>query len=347
MKTKIYTTLFTLTFLFFFGNMFGQYSVLYLTSAENNLEDSLLIDFLGYEGYDVTLVLSADFKAAPYDTPDAYADYDVLFVSESIGSSDANNFKTAGFPIPAVSTEGYGVRTGRWDFQDVTDETTFLQISSSVVTEDAKTLVILDNEHYITMDYDLYDEIVWTSVEGLTSMGVTGFNLDNVDGAIALGQYKDASFADFNSLFAIPEGSEIIAGTLGGTYIESNIVMFGVIAAAMQYPTEDYKNIILRSIQWATDNRVAVENELADFNVKVGPNPTTGSVNFSFNLDSKENVAFNLYDLSGKLVMSKSFDNRPAGRNTLEIDLGGQSNGVFLYEINTGTDVLNGKICKY
>ena len=69
------------------------------------VEDSKLIEFLQLYGYNVTVVEEANYKLTPYDTPAAYADFDAIFISESVGSSSVKNFKTAGFPIPCVTTE--------------------------------------------------------------------------------------------------------------------------------------------------------------------------------------------------------------------------------------------------
>lgn len=275
---KIYKITLFLIVLLLSNAAFSQYNLLFVGDPISH--DSLLIPYLESEGYYVTGITDDDF-AAGYATADAYSGFDAIFISEIVGSGDVVNYKNAGFPIPCVTTEGYVTRNERWDF--ITDnDVQFKQASGAEITDDIKTLVITDGDHYITQGYGIGAEVDWTTAP-IDNLGVTGSKLDeNIVGVLKLGVYKDASMADFPTLWAIPDGS-IVASS--GTTIPVNIVIFGAIAPGLaEFATEDFNNIVKRSLEWVTGNEqmVNINENVIRLNTKVFPNPALGLATVTF-----------------------------------------------------------------
>jgi hypothetical protein len=76
--------------------------------------------------------------------------------------------------------------------------------------------------------------------------------------------------------------------------------------------------------------------------VIIYPNPTRGQLKVDIQADEKEtNMALYLYDLSGKLLISK----KPANNSTL-LDLSGYSTGTYLLKILIGDKTSEWKIIK-
>ena len=344
MKTKFYTiTLSILVCLFVSSPLFAQYEILFLGNSDNSL-DSMTKDYLQLEGYNVTLEDEDDFKNdALYATAAGYEGFDVFLVSESIGSASANNYKTAGFPIPCVVTEGYVVKTDKWGILNDVSDAYFRQASSTTLTADVLTMVITDNEHWITKDYEPYYNLVWAETEDPTKLGVTSFLLsEDVDGAIPLAQFL-FDMGGLSCVWAIPEGS-----TLHGTTTLPNMVFIGIIQTDVgQVFTYEFLDLIRKSVQWVT-NDYDTEGIVApeSYDLKIGPNPTAGLTYISLNLHEPGNVRVNIYDIAGKLTKTVLSDNLAAGYNTISLDFSGLPEAQYLFEIITGTDVLKGKIMK-
>jgi hypothetical protein len=324
--------------------MIAQNNILFVGKSDNPL-DSMTMDYLQLEGYNVTLVEEADFKASgsAYESAEGYAGFDALFVSESIGSSSANNYLTAGFPIPCVVTEGYVVKTSRWGILADESENYFLQASSANLNADVLTIVITDNEHWITKDYEPFHELVWAETDDPTKLGVTAFQLsDDIDGAVPLGQFL-FDMGGLPSIWAVPAGS-----TLHGSTTLPNMVFIGVIQTDVgQMFTYDFLDFIRKSIQWVTDDYVPEGISAPDsYHLVVGPNPTSGLVNVSLTLPEAGKVRIHLFDMTGKLMKSGQAYDLGAGYNTIQLDFSGLSDAQYIYEIATEGDILRGRIIK-
>ncbi len=342
MKRNFYPIIFSALALMFSTHLSAQYEVLFLGNADNPL-DSMTMDYFQIEGYNVTFVSADEFGGALYSTPDGYADFDVLFVSESIGSSSANNYLAAGFPIPCVVTEGYVVRSDKWGLLADNGELYFAQASSADLNADVLTIEITDNEQWITKDYEPFEQIIWAETDDPTRLGVTSFNLaEDIDGAVPLAQFL-FDMGGLPCMWAVPEGS-----TLHGTTTLPNMVFVGVIQTDVgQMFTYDFLELLRKSLQWATNDYVPEGIEPSErLGLVVGPNPTTGPVHLSMQLPEAGNVTVNVYDVAGKLMKSVDEGELPPGPHTLQLNLSGLSDAQYLYEVRTPSEVLRGKIIK-
>ncbi len=343
MKTKLYKIILFFIVILVSKTAFGQANLLWVGDVTSDA-DIALMNYLSFEGWFITTVDASTFKSS-YVTSDAYAVYNAVFISEIVGSGDAVAYATAGFPIPCVTTEGWAVRSDKWAFI-TNNETEFHQSGSTERTEGVKTLIINNGEHYITSPYEVLDEIAW-STAAIDNLGVTGFKLDQtMEGVIKLATYNDAVMSDFPTLWAIPAGS-LIKGS--STTIPVNIVIFGAIAPGMgATATDDFNNIIRRSLEWTTGNLNAIENyrDTKQHNISFMPNPTKGMVNVSFTLNTSGKVQLNIYDITGKAIETMESGYLDAGPNTIKLDFTDKANAQYIINIITENDVLTGKICK-
>ena len=344
MRTNLYKFTFGLLAILISGAAFAQYAMLYVGKSDNALDVSTK-DYFTLEGYNVTLVEEDDFKVADgtYSTADGYAGFDVLFVSESIGSTSANNYMTAGFPIPCIATEGFVAKNSRWGLLADDSETYFKQLSSADITADILTMVIIDNEHWITKEYDQNYNLVWASIDDPTKMGVTGFKLDeDIDGARPLAQFL-FDMGGLSSLWAIPKGS-----MLHNDIELPNMVIIGIIQSDVgQTFMDDFYLLLGRCVRWVTDDyTIESANAPRNYNLIAGPNPTTGMVNLSMNLLEAGDVRINIYDITGKLMKSINSGYLNAGYNTIPLDFSDLPQAQYLYEVVTRSSILKGKIIK-
>ena len=82
---------------------------------------------------------------------------------------------------------------------------------------------------------------------------------------------------------------------------------------------------------------------------RIGANPVVGHSAVRFNLPKAANVAIRVYSTSGALVRTLVSGQMPAGANTvnwnLQDDAGKQvGNGLYLYELNTGSQAAQAKV---
>ena len=330
---------------------FGQTKLLFVGSSTDD-GDTLLRYNLINEGYVIGDIVEDGVFLTDYAAPEAYADYDAVFISEIIGSGNANAFRDAGYPIPCVSTEIWVTRTGNWGWIEDNDQVNgdeFHQLQvPAEEDDDIKTLIIDNDEHYITKWYGLEAEVDWTTDETITDVLVNGATLDQtMSDAIQLAHFKNAAMEDFPSMWAIEAGSSVNATSV---MINSRIVLLGIHQAGLTggFATDDYYNLIKRSLEWVTDNESSVEDFTGkqEYDLSIMPNPTSGIVNLSFTLNTSGNVQIDIYDITGKMIESLESGYLDAGPNTLTLDFTDKPNAQYIVSLITDNNVLTRKILK-
>lgn len=63
------------------------------------------------------------------------------------------------------------------------------------------------------------------------------------------------------------------------------------------------------------------------------PNPFTDITNFTFNLDQTSEIGVQLFDITGKLVLTENMGKKSAGKNNVSINAGNLPAGMYLYRI--------------
>jgi hypothetical protein len=100
----------------------------------------------------------------------------------------------------------------------------------------------------------------------------------------------------------------------------------------------DQPEVVLQSP--AVQPTVSVSTAAA-YDARMYPNPFTDQINLDFNNNSAgNNIAVDVYDMSGKLVYRRNYGRLPAGYNTVRLNTAeGQLNtGVYMVTLN-----VNGK----
>jgi hypothetical protein len=67
--------------------------------------------------------------------------------------------------------------------------------------------------------------------------------------------------------------------------------------------------------------------------VNVYPNPTSTSLNISFNLPQADEISINLYDTQGKLISEKNIGKKESGKYQEVIDLTNVPQGTYVCRI--------------
>ena len=79
--------------------------------------------------------------------------------------------------------------------------------------------------------------------------------------------------------------------------------------------------------------------------INVFPNPTSGSITVSMELENKQDVTFTLYDVLGQVIYTSDLKNQ-AGTINKPISLSLLSNGVYLLQVKVGNNVYERKVIK-
>ncbi|HER08113.1 MAG TPA: T9SS type A sorting domain-containing protein [Bacteroides sp.] len=347
---KIYTRIFILTLAVcvFAADGFGQKPVLFVGrdalgdyQSDQDLYDSLTAwgyapEFWNSNGeYDVGT--DADFNELDYNN------YEAMFIAESVDSKAMARFAQdeGGYPLPCVNLEGYCVATGNDRWAWLNDNGAEL-LQSSGGTEDDLVVIIKDNSHYITQDYNVGDEVPWsalTEASDIAANGPVSIKEVNVDYDGKLAQMKShAGEADFWNLVTVDDidgsGNKIVFWGL------NHIALNGE-AQDGSYGTPEFFTLIKRACAWAYDDAGAnaVEQITTDrINLVAFPNPASERVTIRYKADVRVHATGTLYNLAGQQIdifhqmtkEGKNFmyldaDRYPAGIYQLRLDVDGET----------------------
>lgn len=104
---------------------------------------------------------------------------------------------------------------------------------------------------------------------------------------------------------------------------------------------------------WRSDDVLSVDEIVNDKNkeevsaLNVYPNPLNDRGNVSFELAKNSDVEIKIYDLTGKLVKQKVFNNLPGGRQTISFNTSNFPNGTYLIVVGTEGKKQVEKFVKY
>lgn len=69
--------------------------------------------------------------------------------------------------------------------------------------------------------------------------------------------------------------------------------------------------------------------------INVYPNPSTGIINFSFDMKANESAIVRIYDITGRMVLNKDLGNQTAGNKNFSLDASNLPNGNYSLEVST------------
>lgn len=88
----------------------------------------------------------------------------------------------------------------------------------------------------------------------------------------------------------------------------------------------------------STPNNV-VENEANSFRLfQNAPNPAMGTTRMRFELNNAANVTLEVFDLSGKQVLSEELGRRPAGEHQFDLNISDLAAGMYQYTLTVGAE---------
>jgi len=80
--------------------------------------------------------------------------------------------------------------------------------------------------------------------------------------------------------------------------------------------------------------------------ISLYPNPTEGTLNVLFSLQSQKNVTIDVTDVLGKVVGTYSYNNVTAGTNQVALDVANLANGVYFANVKTDSGMVSRKFIK-
>lgn len=114
------------------------------------------------------------------------------------------------------------------------------------------------------------------------------------------------------------------------------------VRARFEFTNYQGNNIYIDDIQ--ISGTVGINEVLAEkFNFNAWPNPSKGDINIKFETVSQENISFELYDVTGRLVDANKPSQIGAGVQQMIIPAAGKS-GVYILKMNIGNESFQQKI---
>ncbi len=299
-------------------------------------------------GMDVTYVDDDDVQVT-YD----WSPYDAAVYGESCSSNRLPGFKDDNYPLPCVSLEPLVPRENIWAWAPDRDNWNlhFQENREKLLGWDK--LQITDASHFITDVFD-QDEVITYSTADTTDWECFAIGIDlttYVPAAVPLATNM-SSGTTFPCLWAMEAGTVVP----GGDTLDHRLVINGTHAKTLaidddEHPdfgtitiTDDFLNIILRSVRWVLGAEVGInDTRIPDRGVSLYPNPVTGQAMLSFHLDEPGPVSVKFFNLVGQQVRSVDAGIRTAGENTVRIQSVGLPAGMYLYMLEAGQDKYTGK----
>lgn len=341
---KIYTRLFivSLAMLIFAADGFSQKSILFVGrdglgdyQSDQDINDSLtawgyLPDFWDSNS-DYTQGVGLDYDS-----------YDGMVVSETVDSKVMGKHAVDGYPLPCVIMEGWAVAAAndRWEW--ITDNPTELyQTPDASGAAEDMVFVVKDNSHYITEEFQIGDEIIWSAAtedSDIFEIRPVSIKEVNVTYSAKLGQIKShQSQSDFWNMVTVDD----VAGNGNKT------VYWGMNANGLNgsdangssgsYGTPEFFNLLKRAVEWTLGEDgggTGVEPvEVNHFELVAFPNPATERLTIRFRAESPGESIASLYNMAGQQV---DMFNKSAveGNNFLFLDAGDYPAGIYQLHLN-------------
>ena len=75
---------------------------------------------------------------------------------------------------------------------------------------------------------------------------------------------------------------------------------------------------------------------MASVDVTMYPNPVNGQATLSFNLNESSNVSYQVFDLTGRMVMNQNAGRFAEGQQEIRINTENLSTGSYILRLNQG-----------
>ena len=102
----------------------------------------------------------------------------------------------------------------------------------------------------------------------------------------------------------------------------------------------------VKRISVAKGNTTSVENESEKNQIMIYPNPVNSEMELLMDLEENEEVSFDVYDLSGRLVKSVFSNRNLVGESSIKVDMREFKSGIYMGNVSVGDKVTNIRIVK-
>ncbi len=100
-----------------------------------------------------------------------------------------------------------------------------------------------------------------------------------------------------------------------------------------------------RSNRKSKQQGTGIESLIDLSRLNIYPNPSSGIFNLSMELEGMESIEMRVFDIAGKMIIARKFENVPFSLET-QIDLSGYSDGIYQVQLRTGRLLLHRIIIK-
>lgn len=337
----------------------AEEEILYVSNSDGVLgttgvEAMSVYDAMVGAGYSVTLEDKLAINTNEFD----YSPYSGVVIGAGVGSSWVNGFAIQGYPLPCVTMQHDGPRSGKWGWvntdKDDNTEMNVVKTSASIAVDSAK-MQILNNTHYITEGFEMGELVTWqdssfTNSE-LLNKEVKSYNLSvNTPSAVALGRIPMDGSA-LTNWWAVPRGSVVKTRGADGSYTDvtltNRIVVMTVFTEGLMFATEAFDTMMVRSLDWVMGEGpttgVIDAGAFSNSRVVFYPNPARETATLRFTMERMDDVNLSVYNLVGQKMRVETPSFLPEGQHEIQIRTGEMNDGMYIYVLQIGDEVHKGK----
>jgi hypothetical protein len=343
-KIYLMKSLFTLAiFVALASQGFGQFNLLYVggeaTLGETKTSDVDIVDSLTSWGWNVTYLGQSDYQAAA----DPYNGIDGVVFSESVGSTSVTRFgpnpdasaETSihqdNFPLNFITMEvgALSSSSSRWDLFAATGGI----CASASASGDDLVMVVDNNQHYITSEYNIGDEITWSTSSGF----LVGYLWDFKYSYTGLTKPK-ATGPWANDV--VPASQPYVISYLDDFNWAVQACIFSVTHDLLEnhQATQEFYDLMKRAAQFTFIGDPTKVDDVAYARVNemhVFPNPASYQVRVQFRTERSVNTEISMIDITGKELARLYSGLSNPGNNTFFLNATDYTPGVYLLQMRT------------
>ncbi|MBN1924317.1 MAG: T9SS type A sorting domain-containing protein, partial [Prolixibacteraceae bacterium] len=226
--------------------------------------DTNVYDALVGAGYSVTYSQKGAINNADFD----YSPYAAIVISAGESSGNVNTFAIAGYPIPCVTMQPDAPRSSKWGWtnSDKSGDASGQMMVTKIYDAETCKIKVTNNSHPITAGYAVDELITWSSgtaeSEDFLGKEIKSYDLSaNIPDAVALATIP-ADGTLLPTMWAVPAGASVNTKMPDGVVpvtLENSIVFMAVFNDGLLYMTDDFKPLLLSSLDWAITSSSACE----------------------------------------------------------------------------------------
>ena len=231
-----------------------------------------------------------------------------------------------------------------YNFQSEKHDTTFLGHEFTYMDDNEnKVYYYLNNEFYILYDFNAQVGDVWDltpegDYQGAVKVDSTG--VMDINGESR--KYLYVSPVDSSCISFYPKNMKIIEkyGYMGYMFPELvDCVMDATEGGKLRCYQDNTGDFFETGTEVSCDYTVSINDFHSDISVNIYPNPAKDQITIDVSKISSSNTHVQIYDMQGRTVFSKSFNEQVININTVNYH-----SGMYMLDIRQANDVFKSKI---